>query len=174
MFVGFTGLGEPGLSLTLSGPADNREGAVMATTDKGFDPGVFVPDHARDNYFEMARAAATQIGGSATDALHKMAEQWWRNHESEPMFGWEHLAGWAENATVPEDEDTNMAVARAYESVKRAGSAALLDDDVKEELLEARKKAAGQGPVAPRESANAGPLGRPAKTPGSAKPSPKS
>jgi hypothetical protein len=135
--------------------------------DKGFDPGVFVPDHVRDNYFEMARAAAVQIGGTATAALHKMAEQWWKNHEREPLNGWEHLAGWAEKAEVPDDEPTDMAAAKAYESVKRAGADAVLDPDVVEELVEARRKDAASGaPVAPRESANAGPVGRPVKAAG--------
>jgi hypothetical protein len=136
-------------------------------TDRGFDPGVFVPEETRRNYFEIARAAAAQSGGTATAALHKLAEQWWKDHEKEPLNGWEHLAGWAEKAEVPDDVATDMAAAKVYESVKRAGTAAVLDPDVTEELLEARKKAAAQGsPVAPRGSANAGPVGKPAKAAG--------
>jgi hypothetical protein len=135
--------------------------------DRGFDPGVFVPEETRQNYYEIARAAAAQVGGTATAALHKLAEQWWKDHEKEPLNGWEHLAGWAEKATVPDDEVTDMSVAKAYESVKRAGTAAVLDQDVVDELVEARKKEAEKSsPVAPRESANAGPVGKPAKAAG--------
>lgn len=108
--------------------ADNP---TSTTSTEKIDPTFFIPQGTQDNYLQIARDAAAATGGSAKDAMGKLAANFEQQHERDPIAGWDHLADWAK--TVDPDEATGpsalaLAQAKAIESARRDPHTALQGD----------------------------------------------
>lgn len=108
--------------------ADNP---TSTTKIEKIDPSFFIPQGTRDNYLQIARDAAAATGGSPKDAMGKLADDFEKRHEADPVAGWDHLAEWAKDADPGESTGPSalaLAQAKAVESARRDPSTALQGD----------------------------------------------
>lgn len=123
----------------------------MSQIDPAARAAMLIPDSTRENYVTVIRRAAVARGISLDAARSQQLENWRRQHEAEPMGGWNVLADWLEKADLDAGLDIDPAEAakvRALESAKRDPSnpqAAILDmsdKEVREEVEASRNQAA--------------------------------
>lgn len=131
----------------------------MSNSDLKARAELLVPDHARDNYDQMARDIANQEGISPKEAMGKLVAGWRQQHERYPLSGYDVLAAWGEDRD-PGDGKSDPAVAaltRAVESAKREPSQYLDGHPEVREAAELALKDRADTPAPESTVKNAGP-----------------
>lgn len=116
-------------------------------------PEHFIPVSTRENYAQVARDAAKVNGGTAKDAMGELAAQFAKQHETDPLAGYDHLAAWAKDYDPAQDDPIDPAAAarsRVIESARRDPYQAYLGSPAAlaaaDEAIAARDAFADPGP----------------------------
>lgn len=97
------------------------------------DPGLYVPEYARQNYIQLAQARADANDSDLKAEWGRLIEEWRRYAEADPAAGYDKIAGWAESVDPEKYGDVTdpeaMRRLRAIESEAKDPRHMISDED---------------------------------------------